>query len=410
MRFLTRILPALLALIAVPMLAQTYTPKQIIVHGATGMDTQQIIGITGLKPGPMTKQEIEAALQRLADTGSFDDLSYTVGSDALVLTLTPSPSAQLVPVRFTNFVWWTPAELTTLIQARVPLYQGKLSLKGSMLEQVEAALVDILKQKGIDGDVMPIEGAGGDSMALSISRPAILLGRIDVQGSLPTVASKLADMKAGFAGQEFDQQILAKAIPLNTTDLYHDAGYLDATADPVAFAPPRKDKETYLIDATTSVHPGELYRIRQLNFNGPPPLSRTEMEKAAALKTGDTAGAFTIQHAADLVAHAYSLRGYLDAKATADYPKDANTHTVDLTFTVAPGDIYHLAAIDASRLSDSVQAAVAHDGKLGPGVVVDESTIHTLQQHLAPGSGVSIKKDQQHRLATLVATPPSTKH
>lgn len=413
MRLFTPAFPALLLLLAIPACGQTYTPKKIVVNGAGAMDTQQIVAITGLKPGPMTKQEIEAALQRLADTGSFDNLSYTVGSDALTLNLTPSPAAQLVPVRFTNFVWWTPAELAALLQARVPLYQGKLSLKGGMLDQVKAALVAILKDKGIDAEVTPIEDIGGRNLALAIARPPILLGNIDVQGSLPAVASKLAAMKTGFATQEFDQQILAKSIPLNTTDLYDDAGFLDATTDPVAFAPPRKDRDTYLIDAATTVHPGELYRIRQFNFDAPPPLSRPDMEKAIALKAGDPAGAFNIQHASDSLAHAYSQLGFLDAKATPTFPKDPATHTVDVTFAVNPGDIYHLAAIDASKLPSSVQAAISRDSKLSPGVVADQNITRELQQllaqqHLASGIFVSIKPDRAKHVATFIATLQSS--
>jgi outer membrane protein assembly factor BamA len=409
MRPFPRVLPCLLLLLTIPTLAQTYTPKQIVVHGADTMDPQQIISMTGLKPGPMTKQDIEAALQRLVDTGSFDDVGYTVSSTALTLNLTPSAAAQLVPVRFTNFVWWTPSELTALIQARVPLYQGKLSLKGGMLDQVEAALVAILKEKGIEAEVTPIEGFGGHSISLAIARPAILLGNIQVQDSLPAVASKLSDMKAGFATQEFDEQILAKAIPLNTTDLYHDAGFLDATADPVTFAPPRKDNGKYFIDATTTVHPGEIYRIHQLTFNVPPGLSRADSEKAVALKPGDPAGTFPIQHASDALAHAYYNRGYLDAKASPAFPKDPSTHTVDLTFTVISGEIYYLAAIDASRLPPSTQAAIAHDSKLVPGVVVDQDTLRALQQRTGQGVRFNIQPDHEHHLAAIVVIPLSPK-
>lgn len=396
-------------------LAQSYTPKQILFKGADGMDIRQLIGITALKPGPMTKQEIESALQRLADTGLFNDLNYTVSSDALIVTVTRSASAQLVPVRFTNFVWWTPSELTTLIQARVPLYQGKLSLKGTTLEQVEAALVAILKQKGIDAEVTPIEGIGGNSLALAISKPNILLGNIDVQGSLPTVASKLADMKTGFAAQEFDQQVLAKSIPLNVTDLYNNAGFLDATADPATFAPPRKDKDAYLVDASTTVHPGGLYRIRQLTFNGPLPLSHSDMEKAAALKVGEPAGVFTIQHASNSLANAYSQRGFLDAKSKQEFPKDASTHTVDLTFTVTPGEIYHLAIVDASALSPEAQAAIARDSKLRPGVVADHEVTQEIMQILAqrplmPSPSVRMKKDRDHQLLTITLVLPSSQH
>jgi outer membrane protein assembly factor BamA len=418
MRILNRALITLLFFCALSQttLAQTYTPKQILINGADGMDTQQLIGVTGLKPGPMTKQQIEAALQRLADTGFFSNMTYTVSSDALIVTVTPSASAQLVPVRFTNFVWWTPSELTTLIQARVPLYQGKLSLKGSVLEQVEAALVAILKQKGIDAEVTPIEGVSGNSLALAISRPTILLGNVDVQGSLPTVASRLADMKTGFAAQEFDQQVLAKSIPLNTADLYENAGFLDATADPATFAPPRKDKDSYLIDASTTIHPGELYRIRQINFNGPPPLSLSDMEKAAALKAGEPAGVFTIQHASDGLANAYSQRGFLDAKATHIFPRNASTHTVDLTFTVTAGEIYHLASIDASALSPEAQAAIARDSKLRPGIVADQEVITQeimqilAQRPLTPGPGIRMKKDREHQLVTITVVPPAPRH
>ena len=396
-------------------LAQTYTPKQILIQGADGMDIQQLIGITALKPGPMTKQEIEAALQRLADTGFFKDLNYAVSSDALILTLTPSASLQMSTVRYTNFVWWTPSELTTLIQARVPLYQGKLSLKGGMLDQVEAALVAILKQKGIDAEVTPIEALRGNGLALAISRPTILLGRIDVQGSLPTVASKLAEMKAGFAAQEFDQEILTKSIPLNITDLYDNAGFLDAATDSVAFATPRKDKDAYLVDASTTVHPGEIYRIRQLNFIGPPSLSRSDLNKTASVKSGDPAGVFTLQHAADSLANAYSLLGFLDAKAAHVYPKNSSTHTVDLTFTVTPGEIYHLAAVDLSAFSPDVQAAIARDSKLRPGVVADQDAFREIatvleQHHLSRGATLKTKVDHEHHLATITLIPPPSKH
>ncbi|MGA7155825.1 MAG: POTRA domain-containing protein [Acidobacteriaceae bacterium] len=416
MRTLIRtVLTAALFLAPQATLAQSYSPKQILIKGADGMDTQKLIAVTTLKPGPMTKQDIEAALQHLADTALFSDISCTVSSDALTVTVTPSASARFVPVRFTNFVWWTPSELNTLIQARVPLYQGKLSLNGDMLNQVQAALIDLLKQKGFDAEVTPIEALDGSSLSLAITRPSILLGKIDVQGSLPAVASKLADMKAGFAAQEFDQQVLAKAIPLNTTDLYHNTGFLDATADPATFAPPRKNKDAYLIDASTTIHPGELYRIRQINFNAPPPLSPSEMAKAAAIKAGDPAGAFTLEHDADLLANAYSQLGFRDAKGAHTFSKDASTHTIDLTFTVARGELFHLAAINASALPPNIQSAIARDAKLAPGVVADQNAMRELAQvlaqaHLSPNPNVSMTLDREHRLATITVRPSLSQH
>jgi len=417
-RTLLRSALTLLSLYALPLQsrAQTYTPRQILIEGPAGMDKADILRASGLTEGtPLTKEQIEAGLGRLGDTGDFTDLGYTVNSDALILKLTPSPSAQILPVRYTNFVWWTPEELTLLIQARVPLYQGKLPLKGNLTGQVEAALVAILKQKGIDDpSVTLIEALGGGRFALAISHPVILLRDIDVHGSLHVVSGTLAKMQAGFAGQEFDLQLLTKAIPQNVTDIYYNAGYLDATADPATFKPPVNLNNEYMIDASTTVHPGEPYRIGKLTFDAPPPLSAADAEKSAGVKTGDIAGAFTLQHAADSLAHAYYMHGFLDAKTAESHPTDPTTHTADCTFSVTPGDIYHLAGISVSTLPPNLQAAFANNPKLAPGVIADDTVLQEISRILNSRQAshvvsIGIKADHSKHLAVVVLKPSAAK-
>ena len=95
--------------------------------------------------------------------------------------------------------------------------------------------------------------------------------------------------------------------------------------------------------------------------------------------------------------------------------KDASTHTVNLTFTVTPGEIYHLAAVHASALSPDMQATIARDTRLHPGVVADQDAIRELMQilsqsHLGPSASVSIRGDHEHHLATITVAPPFSKH
>jgi hypothetical protein len=133
-------------------MAQTYRPKEIRIEGADSMDKAELLQTAGFRVGvPITKEEIEAGLQRLGDTGMFTGIGYTVGPAALVVKLTPSAYAQLMPVRYINFVWWKPGELTPLIQARVPLYTGKLPQSGSLMNQVEVVLVALLREKVVNG-------------------------------------------------------------------------------------------------------------------------------------------------------------------------------------------------------------------------------------------------------------------
>lgn len=397
-----------------PVLAQTYTPKQVRLEGAGELDQAELLRTAALKPGaPVSKADIEAALQRLADTGSFSDISYTVGPAALVITVKPIPGSGALPVRYTNFVWWQPDELTKLIQARVPLYHGKLPLVGNLTDQVEAALKALLKDKGVDASITTVEsrGKGGavDGVALAISRPSVVLGQVTVQGSLPAVAGQLSKMQAGFDGQEFDLQVTSTAIPRNVMDVYQNAGFLDATADAPTFAPPRQDMERYAIDAATTVHPGEAYHIRQLRFAAPPPISAADAEKVSGLKAGDPAGAFTMQNAAGLVSHAYTKHGYLDASTRLNTLKDPATHTVDCLFTVNAGEVYHLASIDLSELPADVQTQFAAAWHTPAGAVVDDafnaSLLETLKAIHAPQMRGQTRRDRATHTVVVVLRP-----
>ena len=128
--------------------AQTYTPKQIHLEGAEGLDKGEILRTLKLQEGgPLSKADIEAALQRLADSGMFTDVSYTVNGTALTINVKQAAGAQALPVRFVNFVWWQPAELESVLEKRVPRFHGKLPLSGSLTDEVISALVSLLAEK-----------------------------------------------------------------------------------------------------------------------------------------------------------------------------------------------------------------------------------------------------------------------
>src|ERR1700753_3764936 len=150
MRLLRLVAPVAITLSCSVAVAQTYVPKQIRIQGVNEADQPEILRILAIKPNtPISKTEIETALQRLADTGAYSDLSYAVDSSTLTVILKSSPDAELLPVRFSNFVWWKPEELETLLEARVPLFHGKIPAAGPLATEVCAALVALLAEKGI---------------------------------------------------------------------------------------------------------------------------------------------------------------------------------------------------------------------------------------------------------------------
>src|SRR6185437_2387230 len=81
-----------------PLSAQTYNPKAIrfvATDPSQHLDTAELLRISGLQQGvPLSKDDIDAALQKLGGSGAFADLSYTVTDAALTIKLTPSAQGQ----------------------------------------------------------------------------------------------------------------------------------------------------------------------------------------------------------------------------------------------------------------------------------------------------------------------------
>jgi len=367
---------------ALNILAQDFQPKAIRFEGAPSEDQARLLAITGLTPGArMTKEQIEAGLGKLADTGSFTDLSYTVNNQALVIKLGSTDNAGLLPVRFANFMWWKPEELERLLEAEVPIYHGQLSLTGSLTTDVEAGLVKLAKQKGLDIKVSALRGSGG--IALSIEQPHILVGDISIEDASPAFGPKISDFVAGIRGQDLDLAMTARTIASDASDIFRNAGYLDVTVDPPAFAEPRPQAVgTYAVDAKVAVHRGDIYKVAQLTIVPDAPLKESDLRAASELKKGDPAAPMGLLISGQKMARLYADLGYLDAEATQSVSLDNVAHTASYTLTFTARSLYHLAGIVAGSLPVDAQTELAKDKRLAPGLPADSSILRAINEDL----------------------------
>ncbi|MES2393051.1 MAG: hypothetical protein V4555_15500 [Acidobacteriota bacterium] len=371
----SRLLPLFLAF-AITAAAQTYTPKTIRFEGAPSQDSAQLLELTGWKTGvPITKDEIQAGLQKLAETGSFTDINWHVDNAALVIKLTSASSeSSALPVRFTNFAWWTPAELEQKLEARVPGYHGELGQTGTLLTQVEAALIALVKEKGATVTVSSI--AGGDPsqrshkvLALSIDHPSILVGNITLPEVKPAFGPTIAEFQHGLLIQDFDLAMTTSTIQQDAHAIFANAGYLDATVDPPVFSAPRAIPNGYAIDATATTHLGDIYHIAAVNFPAlPEPLSAADLNKVIEVKAGHPASPMALDISVKEAGLAYQNLGYRDADATPSTSLDNIAHTATYALTIDRGAIYHIASVDLS-LAPALQQSLAHNAVLSPGAV-----------------------------------------
>jgi outer membrane protein assembly factor BamA len=367
---------------ALPLLAQEYQPKAIRFEGAPAEDQARLLAITGLAPGAkMTKEQIEGGLGKLADTGSFTDLSYTVNSQSLVIKLGSSDNAGLLPVRFANFLWWTPEELEHLLEAEVPIYHGQLSLTGSLTTEVEAALVKLAKQKGLDIKVSAMRG--GNDVVLSIDQPRILVGEVTLPEAKPAFGPTSADLASGLRGQDVDLVSTAETVVHDTGEVFRNTGYLDATVEAPVFSTPRAVPGGYAVDIKAEVHPGERYRVVQLTIVPDAPLQEADLRPASELKKGDPASPMGLLISGQKMQRLYAAKGYLDADAAQSTSLDNVAHTASYTLTLTARALYHLAGIVAGSLPVEAQAELAKDKRLAPGVVADSSIFAAIEEDLA---------------------------
>ena len=291
-----------------------------------------------------------------------------------------------------------------LLEQRVPLFHGTLPLQGDQTGQVEDALVALLRDKGIpDARVTALPSSDTpsdpmDSVALSISSPAILVGQVRFDGAAPAVTEKLTTLAHALADRNFDLREINATVHDSAQAIFEDAGYLDATHDPLVFAPPRKDLGGYVVDVQVSMHPGPLYHIGSIAIHPEPPLSESDLRAVLPFKTGDPAAAADVRTAVSALAHIYGDHGFLQARASGNLDKNVSNHTVDYSFTFSPGAQFHLASVDASALPTELQQEFSSLWHVAPGALVDKdfqaNLRETLQKlHTRMGIFVAAERD-----------------
>jgi hypothetical protein len=376
-----------------PLRAQTYDPKSIHFESTDPkqhLDAGELLRITGLQQGvPLTKADIDAALQKLGDSGDFSNLTYTVNKTALTIRLTPAAGAQAaLPVRFTNFVWWQPDELLGILQQRVPLFHGTLPLQGNQTGEIEDALVALLNEKGVPDariTATPSYSALGrpmDAVALSITSPEILVGQTHFDDVVPAIAEGLTTLNRQLADRNFDLRDVSTSIRENVQQIFANAGYLDGAIDAPTLAPPRKDLGGYIVDVQVTLHPGNLYRVASIAIHAEPPATVAELRAVVPFKAGDVASSADIRAALAALARVYGDYGYLRAQASANLEKNARNATVAYSFTFSPGAQFHLASIDTSDLPTDLQQEFTAIWHGTPGELVDRNFQTNLRQTL----------------------------
>jgi outer membrane protein insertion porin family len=372
--------------------------------------TPELLAASGLEAGQSLMQDSLAnAAQRLLNTGLFSDatIDYTGAGHArgIVVDLKPIPLDKLLPASFENFVWFTPEELTAGIHAHVPLYRGVTSDAGTLPDDIQAALQQMLAAKGITATLSHevIEATNEHplrALSFRVEQPSVRLGMLHI--SMLTDPSAAAALKPGIqqaanlaTRHPFNEGLAGPTIQDVLLDPIRHAGYIQATLDNIqrTVAPAPTDPQTLLVTYSARIVTGDAFKVSTLTWNPTPVFSGADFAREAKLHPGDTADGDALLSTEAAISAAYLSHGYLDIYILTHPVPDAAAHTVAYTLEPVPGDVYHLRTVTPKGLSPEALQEFNAAWRMKPGDVYNPTYVpefihnNTALKHLSTYAG-----------------------
>lgn len=365
-----------LSFLLVPMLlAQKYIPKAITFSGYTAASQAELLAASGLTPGIAIGQpEIQAAAQKLDNTGLFSDIRFSFNGVNLHYALKPAEGA--VPAIYENFPWWTNEALDAAVAAKVPLFHGRVVPESGLQNQIAAELTALLQQKGIAATIIavPEKNDAGQTAGVDfrIDSPPVQVGEVTFAGASPEWAVPLTAIEKAATGQNYGAGT-ESALEAAIKAVYHRKGYLDVSLEKFTYGQPQLTNGKVMVPASAAIVEGAQYRLAGLTLSGDVLMTPDQFAKEAKLHPGDIANEDLLRQTLAGVAMPYKAKGYLRAEISANPVFDRTSHTVNYSITVTPGSVFHMGKLSLVNLAPAQQALVRKYWTLQAGDVYDET-------------------------------------
>jgi outer membrane protein assembly factor BamA len=354
----------------------------------------QVSRVTGLRIGEgITQAQLGAAADRLATSGAFDHVTFRYSADKGQLTvefqLTETP--HMLPCRFDNFVWFSDPQLDQALRARVPLYAGVIPETGATLDQVRAALREMIRANGIPGDVDSIPFAEGmrqgiSGFLFSVRNISLPIRTVDFPGAAAVSTGDLASASAQLIGRDFSISGVAAFASGGLVPLYHEHGYLRAKFDRPAgrILTKSSDGMTQEIGVTLPVSEGPEYYWDKAEWSGNRQFSTAELDHLLGMSPKEIANEQKIEAGLQSIKRAYDKRGFIDSTVHSEVILDDSARLTTCNVSVLEGIQYHFSQVHFDGLTNQVAQALVRKWQLKPGDIFDITYASDFMKNIAP--------------------------
>ena len=357
---------------------QSYMLKKVNSSGSTRFSEADIVKASGLKIGSnINAADLKQAADRLGQSGVFAQVSYRFDGDTASFTVVDAQ--QFLPATFENFIWFADADLVQRVHSSVPLFNGKVPVGGTLVDQVCAALDSIIKEKGVQGHTTPMMQAqlGGSMQAvqLRIEGTDVKIGEIRFPGAAPDHAAQLQKVIKLVAGENYLQSFFNQVIKENAPPVYGKIGFLKAQFGQAKAVIVKDDPAQPVVALEVPVQEGDQFTFLTANWTGVSSVPLAELAKTVELKPGSTADTTLIGLAVVKAKELYGSKGYMFAQVRSTATLDNEKHTAIFNLNVTEGPLYHMGKLEIQAPDPQRAELVRKVWEMREGDVYDASYV-----------------------------------
>jgi len=373
---------------------ETYRLATIKFSGLERFSESQVSRATGLHVGdPVSQPQLAAAADRLAKSGAFEHVSFRYSTEKNQLTV----EFQLVEIQkllechFENFVWFSDQQLDQALRSRVSFYAGGVPESGTTIEEVRAALRDMLHANGIPGEVDAIASSSGigqpvSAITFTVRGISLPIRTVEFSGASAVSSQDLLRASSQIINRSFSFTDVSTFASAGLLPLYQERGYLRARFDRpsvkiLAQSPGAAVQE---IAVTLTVEEGREYYWEKAEWSGNQKFSSEELDRLLGMKPKEVANQQKIEAGLQVVMLAYQRQGYIDAVVQPRVLLDDGSQLTTYDVAVVEGAQYRVGQVHFDGLTDPAVKQLVKKWRLKPGDIFDSAYASDFVKKIAP--------------------------
>ncbi len=352
---------------------------RIEFEGLKQIPSNEALATSGLTINqPFKVEEVDAAAQRLLDSGIFRQIAYrtrTAGNQVTIIFQVEEASGADAPVVFDNFIWFTDDQLMEAVRREVPSFTGRAPGTGKMPEAITRALQQLLTENKIPGSVeyLASQDLGGRLLGhvFGVRGVKMPVCTFHFPGVKNVPESKLIAVSKELSEADYSRELVRGFADMKLVAVYRELGHLRVKfANPVGKPDPKCKNG---VDVTIPVEEGPVYSLAGIDWSGANALLVDELNQILGLKPGEIANGVKFDKGVMDIRRAYGRQGYLDARVRPTPEFDDNAQKVIYKIGVFEGPQYRMGGLTFKGLIEKDAKAFRDAWTLKRGDVFDQT-------------------------------------